>query len=60
MINLANTRIDSIEEQIAQAKADAIALNKQYWSLTEKANAAKWEGEQCWKLFKKLKKELQE
>ena len=44
-------------ERMAQVRADAIALNKEYWLLLEKAKAAKWESEQCWELFKRLKDE---
>lgn len=44
-------------ERMKQVRADAIALNKEYWNLIAKANAAKWECDQCWDLFNKLKKE---
>ncbi len=46
-------------EQMKQVRAAAIALDKEYWSLIEKARAANWECDQCWKLFHKLEKENQ-
>jgi hypothetical protein len=46
-------------ERMAQIRADAIALDKEYWSLIEKAKAAKWESDACWKLLFKLEKENQ-
>lgn len=44
-------------ERMKQVRADAIALNKEYWSLLEKAKAANWESDRCWELFNRLKKE---
>ena len=46
-------------ERMARIRADAIALDKEYWALIEKAKAAKWEADECWKLFHKLKEENQ-